>query len=58
VEEIANDRLISVDVFVPGNGACLFVSHSIGFSLLDVWLFLLFVEIFTHEIKHRVDAFL
>ena len=57
MEQITDDRFISVQMPVPSVETGLFVCPSLFLRTLNIWLLILLVKIFRHEIKNRVDAF-
>jgi hypothetical protein len=50
VEQVANNRFISKDVFIPSLQAGLLIALSFWFGHFDVWLLLILIEILRHEI--------
>jgi hypothetical protein len=58
MEKVADDTLVSVDVFVPSLLRSFLITLAIGISLLNVWLFVFFVKIFCHEVQNCIDTFL
>ena len=58
MEQVDNDGLVSVDVFVPCFKTGVHVALSVRFVLLNVWFFLLFEQVFGHKVKNGVDTLL
>ena len=58
VEQVANNRFVTENVFVPGFFASNLIGLPLGLSLLDIRLLLFLVEILGHEVENCVDALL
>jgi hypothetical protein len=58
MEQVADQALIPVDVLIPSILGCLGITLTICISLLNIWLFILLVEIFSHKVQNSIDALL
>lgn len=58
MEEIDDDGLVSIDVFVPCFETGVHITLAVRFVLFNIWLFLLFEQILGHEVEDCINALL
>lgn len=58
MEQVDNDGLVSVNMFVPCFKTSVHITLSVRLVLLNIWFFLLFEQVFGHEVKNGVDTLL
>jgi len=58
MEQVDNDGLVSVYMFIPCFKTGVHITLSVRFVLFNIWFFLLFEQVFGHEVKNGINTLL